>query len=448
MIANIDAEAALLGALLVEPDLIDGVADIVQPGDFYEPAHGRLFEIVAQQAALGKPTGFIALRGHFEQDAIIAQAGGVPYIARLTANQAGLFASAELAEQVRDLSERRRMQAGLSIAAEACADLDATREEIISHADAALSDHGKDGVAVLSIGDCFDALVDSFGRKQTGVTGGIAPLDEVLGPMKPKQLIIGAGRPGMGKTAMALSYALGAAQQGHGVLFVSLEMSASELVTRAASALSFDGVKGIPYSAIRDDDLTHNQSRRVAEIGSMVRGMPLAIADTAALTMGRLNMLVRRHARRMEARGHKLELVIIDYLQLLHLDTKGRSNYEAVSEISRGLKELAKQNDLAVMALAQLSRAVENRPDKRPQLSDLRDSGQIEQDADAVLFLLRPEYYLRLAEPEKGTADYIGWQGLLEASKGQIEFIVAKRRNGETGSATGKFHGAYQVVEA
>ena len=168
--------------------------------------------------------------------------------------------------------------------------------------------------------------------------------------------------------------------------------------------------------------------------------------DVGSLNIGRLNMLVRRHARAMAAKGFSLDLVIVDYLQLLSPDHKGRSNYEAVSEVSRGLKALAKDNELAVFALAQLSRTVETRPDKRPQLSDLRDSGQIEQDADAVLFLLRKEYYLRQEEPDPLSPKRVDWENHLDAVKGQIEFILAKRRNGTTGTAIGQFHGAYQAV--
>lgn len=446
-IANVEAEAALLGALLVESKLIDSVANVLVGSDFYEPIHGRIFEVIVNQASLGKPTNPVALKTHFE-DGFLNPLGGPSYLARLSGDLQGLFDPMGLAQQVNDLSQRRRMQAGLITAANACADMESTTAEIASHADAALSDKTDNSVEIISIGKCFDNLVDSFGRERHGVTCGHIPsLDGLLGPMLPKQLIIGAGRPGMGKTALALSYAIGAADAGHGVLYVSLEMSGAELVVRAASAMSFDGNSGIPYNFIRDDDLSDWQRRRLAEIGILSHNLPLEIADTGSLSIGRLNMLIRRHARRMEAKGFKLELVIVDYLQLLHPDTKGRGQYEAVSEISRGLKAMAKDHGVAIFALAQLSRAVETRPDKRPQLSDLRDSGQIEQDADAVLFLLRPEYYLNQDKPQDETApDYPKWVSDMAEIKGVIEFILAKRRNGETGTSIGEFLGAYQVV--
>lgn len=446
-IANVEAEAALLGALLIENSLIDAMADRLEAADFYEPAHARIFEAALRQTSLGKAANAVSIRPLLENDPALSAVGGIVYVARLSADPQGLLAPFDLAEQVKELSLRRRMQAGLMTAAKACEDYEATTAEIVSHADAALIGPEGKGLEVVSLGECFNRLIDNFGKKVSGVTcQDIPELDRLLGPMKPKQLIIGAGRPGMGKTAMALSYALGAAQAGHGVLYVSLEMSAEELVVRAASALSFNGENGIPYSFIRDDELTHGQQKRLAELCSQVQALPLEIVDAAGLTVSRLNMLVRRYARRMAARGEKLELVIVDYLQLLSPDSKGRSAYEAVSEISRGMKSMAKEHGVAVFALAQLSRAVENRPDRRPQLSDLRDSGQIEQDADAVLFLVRQEYYLRLAEPAENHPDRAGWQAKLDEVKGLIEFIVAKRRNGETGSDFGQFHGAYQAV--
>lgn len=447
-IENIEAEAALIGAMFCDNSMIDRIADILEPSDFYEPLHSRIYEAIVRQASLGKAASPITLKAYFENDEGMKQVGGVGYLARLSSSDAGYFVTVDIARQIRDLSDRRHMQAGLSVAAQACADLDVAPSEIIGHADAAMAGRAQDSVKSLSIGQCFDNLVNGFGQSVQGVVCQQIPsMDTLLGSMRPKQLVIGAGRPGMGKTALALSYALGAAEAGHGVLFVSLEMSSAELVARAAAIASFDGERGVPYSFIRDDDLTDGQRRRVAEIGGRMKCLPFEVVDTAGLTVGRLGMLIRRHARKMAAQGHKLELVIIDYLQLLHPDRKGGSRYEAVSEISQTLKELAKLNDLCVFALAQLSRSVESREDKRPQLSDLRDSGQIEQDADAVLFLLRQEYYLRQSEPLPGDIKRLKWESDMALAKGKIELILAKRRNGVTGSAFAEFHGAYQAVK-
>ena len=446
MIANIEAEAALLGAILSENSLIDRVADWVSASDFSEPLHASIFQTAYDLAASGKAATPVTMRPYLEGNEALTELGGLAYLARLTSDGAGLLAPFDLAKQIKELARRRTMQAGLETAVMACSDMESSLSEIVDHADAAISDQTQNAVIQIAGFEAMDALIGSFGAPVHGVTGQIEALDGILGPMRPKQLIIGAGRPGMGKTAFALSYALGAAAQGHGVLFVSLEMSGAELAARMTADLCFDGQDGVPFSAIRDGNLNDWQMRRAHEAASRARAMPFEIVDVGSLTSGRLSMIVRRHARRLKARGQQLDLVVVDYLQLLSPDGKGKSNYEAVSEVSRNLKALAKDQDVAVLALAQLSREVEKRPDKRPQLSDLRDSGQIEQDADAVLFLLRPEYYLRQAEPDAMDPDRAQWQHDLQACQGAIEFIVAKRRNGVTGSSFGRFFGAYQAV--
>lgn len=446
-LVNIDAEAALLGAMMMQNNIIDRVADQLDADDFAEPLHRRIYSALVKEASLGHAATAISIKGYFEGDEALGRFGGIGYLARLTGDAQGLLAPFDIARQVATLAQRRIMRAGLSTAADACADLDASIGEIVDHADAALNISGKDEIHQPTGGDCFDELIAGFGDNAPGVTSRhIASLDALLGPLKPKQLIIGAGRPGMGKTAMALSYGLGAAEAGHGVLFVSLEMSSTELAARMAADMCFGTDTQVPFFAIRDGDLNAAQLKKIHDARDYMHGLPFQVVDAGNLTIGRLNTLIRRHARRMAANGHNLELVIVDYLQLLSPDTKGRSNYEAVSEVSRGLKAMAKDQGVAIFALAQLSREVEKRPDRRPQLSDLRDSGQIEQDADAVLFLLRKEYYLRQEEPELTSPARIEWERLMADVQGQIEFIVAKRRNGVTGTATGKFFGAFQAV--
>lgn len=440
---NFEAEAELLGSIMADNGLIDRVSEIVTDVDFMEPVNGRIYTAIVREAMSGRNANAVGIRGYFEGDESLTPLGGVVYLARLQGGALG-FGTMETAKQVADLAKRRRMRAGLATAAEACADLETTLPEIVTHADAAMNFTGKDTINQPTAGEAIDALLKSFDDKQDGVRCQvIQPLDDLLGPMRPKQLIIGAGRPGMGKTALALSYALGAAEAGHGVLYVSLEMSDTELAARMVADLCFHDGKGVPYNFIRDGDLHQSQAMEVRKAQSKAHNLPLQVVDAGSLTIGRLNMLIRRHARRMEAHGYKLELVIVDYLQLLSPDTKGRSTYEAVSEVSRGLKAMAKDNGVAIFALAQLSRSVENREDKRPMLSDLRDSGQIEQDADAVLFLLREEYYLNQEKPEDRDGN---WQIAMEAEQGRIDFILAKRRNGVTGTAKGYFHGTYQAV--
>lgn len=443
---SFDAEQQLVAELLFTNGLIDRATETLSADDFAEPVHGRIFAAMARQDALGKPSNAITLKSYFEGDEGFEALGGPGYMARLSGIASG-HGALDLARMVADLASRRTMRTGLAEAMAACADVNTPPAEVASMADAALASRAEDSIAQPTGAESLAALLDSMGKPVRGTLCNVIPsLDTLLGPMRPKQLVIGAGRPGMGKTAMALSYSIGASMSGHGVLYVSLEMSAPELAARMAADICFNGEKGVPFSAIRDGDLNDWQKREVAKAASMMEGYPFQIVDAGGLAMGRLNSLVRRHKRRMAAKGHSLDLVVIDYLQLLSPDAKGRSNYEAVSEVSRGLKAMAKDHDVAVFALAQLSRTVETRPDKRPQLSDLRDSGQIEQDADAVLFLLREEYYLRQAEPEQMSPDRAQWEALMAEAQNKIEFIIAKRRNGVTGKAEGAFYGAYQAV--
>jgi replicative DNA helicase len=450
-VKNVDSEATILGALMIENKLIDRVADRLSAEDFSEALFGRIYSAIVREASQGRTANPVTLKPYLHDDPALAEVGGVGFLAQLTGSTGAVVMLETCVQQVIDMAKRRKLIDGLTHAAMLAADMDASNEDVVSAADGALSsisDHG-DGIVQVSAAKAFDEMLAAYEEQSYGVTSGgqIACLDEMLGPIRPHHLDILAGRPGMGKTSAALSYALGAASAGHGVLFISLEMNRLELMQRATSDAIFDGQSGIPYEAIRDGRFTSdNARRRVYEAARIFRNMPLHLVDASSLTIGRLNMIVRRYKRRMEAAGQKLELVMVDYLQLLRPDFRTDNMNVAVSEVSRGLKAIAKQYDVGVLALAQLNRSVESRPDKRPMLSDLRDSGQIEQDADAVVFLYRDEYYLRQGKPPETDAKFVDWQMALDKCAGHIDFIVAKRRNGPSGSATGRFFGAYQAV--
>lgn len=246
-------------------------------------------------------------------------------------------------------------------------------------------------------------------------------------------------------TALAISYAAGAAKQGHGVLFVSLEMGATELAGRLLANWSYDS-NPIPYAAIQDGRLTAEDRHRLRNYQAEIEKIPLQIVDASSITVGRLNMLVRRWKRRFEARGQSLDLVIVDYLQLLRSDRSGQKRYEEVTDVSMAIKGMAKEHDVGLMVLAQLNREVEARDDKTPRRADLRDSGQLEQDADMILFVMREAYYYKQKEPPKGQAAWHEWMADYEAIKDKIDFILAKRRNGPEGTAVGTFSGQYQAV--
>lgn len=450
-VKNVDSEAAILGALMIENKLIDRVADRLNADDFSEALFGRIFSAIVREASQGRAANPVTLKPYLCDDAALSELGGVGFLAKLTGDPVAVLMIDTCVDQVIAMAKRRKLIDGLTHAAALAADMDSSTEDVVSAADGALasiSDHS-DGIVQVSAAKAFDEMLSAYEESSFGVTSGgrIQSLDDVLGPIRPHHLDILAGRPGMGKTSVALSYAMGASAAGHGVLFVSLEMNRLELMQRATSDAIFDGAYGIPYTAIRDGNFTSdNARRRVYEAGRLFQQMPLHLVDASSLTIGRLNMIVRRYKRRMEAAGQKLELVMVDYLQLLRPDFRTDNLNLAVSEVSRGLKTIAKQYDVGVMALAQLNRSVEGRTDKRPMLSDLRDSGQIEQDADAVMFLYRDEYYLDQGKPDESDAKFCDWQAAKDKCAGQIDFIVAKRRNGPTGSAKGRFFGAYQAV--
>lgn len=446
---NVEHEAALLGAMLANNEVIDAVADLLTREDFFAAIHGDIFEravTLYSQSGLANPPALVPF---FKEDERIKQLGGVGYLAKLTGaiDYAILSNPTVLAKDIAELARRRRIVNGMRDAADAAGDLDRSITEAIGLADSAMEERGHDSVVEATGAECFDEMLEAYGREERGVTCGCIPsLDHVMGHALPGQLIIVGARPGMGKTAAALSYALGAARKGHGTLFVSLEMRKRELAQRMAADLCYDAHE-IPYQAIRDGRLDDDQRHKVEQARDVMRELPFGVIDAGSLTVGRLGAMIRRTKRRMEAQGKKLGLVVVDYLQLLRAnETKGKSQYEQVSEISRTLKTIAKETGVAMVALAQLSREVERRPDKRPMLSDLRDSGQIEQDADVVLFLFREEYYLNKEKPPTNNEKWTDWQGAMADARGKIDFIVAKRRNGVEGTATGRFHGEFQAV--
>jgi replicative DNA helicase len=445
---NTAAEADLIGTLLQANASIDRAADRLKPSDFHEPTHSALFEIIVKEGAAGKQVTPVTIKPYFEAIEGLADKGGGAYLMQLAATTGAHVTFDGAVDIVAELSRRRRILAGLDAACAMVCDPAADLGDVMATADAALTENtATDGVEQLSAAQCADNLINTFGSPKSGITCRTIPnLDNILGKLRPKELIILAGRPGMGKTAVALSYALGAAQAGFGTMYVSLEMSGTELAARMLADLCFDGDNGVLYSCIRDGALTDKQKQEVWKSRKVLAGLPLRIVDADKLTTSRLSMFIMRTKRRMEAKGQSLDLVIVDYLQLLSPDYHTRGMYEKVSEISMALKAIAKTHGVSIMALAQLSREVEKRPDRMPQLADLRDSGQIEQDADGVVFLVRQAYYLTQEEPDHSDPSHAGWLHKYEAARLQIEFIVAKRRNGETGKAEGLFFGQFQAV--
>ncbi|MEG3144235.1 DnaB-like helicase C-terminal domain-containing protein [Sphingomonas sp. RT2P30] len=445
---NFDAEIGLLGDLLANNQLIDPAADLCRPLDFSVPLHGKVFGQMVIEIAAGRKVDAITLAPYFQDDPDWSRTYSI--LAAASLNAGTRARTKALLQQVTILSSRRRLVAGLQDVIHAARDLTIEPAQLISDADEVVAEiaGGDDEVTQAPVGDYAQLVIDSFGKPVIGVRSGvIGSLDDLMGVLRPTNFVVTGGRPGMGKTLAVTNYARGAAERGHGVMLFSLEMSADELTRRILAEMCHSIEGGILYEHVRDGTVSANEIERVRQAKERLDALPFEICDRSGLTLASLVRRVRSHKRRLAARNQKLELVIVDYLQLMAPSRPGMSMYEHASEVSRGLKVLAKDEDLVVMAVAQLNRDVEKRPDKRPIPADLRDSGQIEQDADIILFVYREEEYLKLQQPDDPhSADYAKWDTDMRAVKNKIEFIMPKRRSGRTGKALGWFFGDYAAI--
>lgn len=450
-LANVESEYLLISAILFNSRRLDSAADLVAAEDFADPFLGRVYGLLVREHAKGHPLNAMTARPFLEGDPGYQELGGSKFLADITSAAGALVDVAVAARQINDLAKRRLLIANIRKALAAGVDVNVDVAQVAEALDGAMATFTNTGGGITQISgeEAMLALIEETNTPRRYVVSNVlAAVDKLLGGLRAKQMVILAARPGGGKTAVAISYAIGAARAGHGVLFVSMEMSASELMARAAADMAFDGRNGIPFDDINSAKPSPAAMRAMHNAAAMLADLPFHIVDAGTLKLGRLDMIIRRYKRRLAARGQSLDLVVVDYLQLLQCDDRRNSIYESVSEASRRLKGMAKDHEVAVLALAQMSREAEKRVDKRPVLSDLRDSGQIEQDADAVLFLYRHEYYLAAARPDDHSPDFPEWERSMDAVRGVIDFICAKRRNGVTGTAKGLFHGEFQAVRA
>jgi replicative DNA helicase len=462
---NVEAEAALLGALMIDNRLAEDVQLKLRPDHFYEPLHARIYEAILKLVDRNMIASPVTLRPLFEQDEEMKELGGPSYLAQLTGSGAAIIGARDFAEQVYELALLRAL---IGVGRDMVEQAIDTSEDVnplaqIEAAESALyrvAEEGGGEGTVKSFAEATRLAVQmaekalNTGGGLSGVTTGLDGLNAKTGGLHHSDLVILAGRPGMGKTALATNIAFNAARRmvqdledgveagksaGAGVAFFSLEMSADQLATRVLAEQS-----GIPSENLRMGKISQQDFRNLARAAAELESLPFYIDDTAGLTIAAL----RTRARRLK-RQKGIGLVVVDYLQLLQ--GSGRSSNDnrvnEISEISRGLKTLAKELNVPVLALSQLSRAVEQREDKRPQLSDLRESGSIEQDADIVLFVYREEYYVQSREPKRPIEGddakvhdaHQEWARDMERVYGMAELIVAKQRHGATGKVRLKF---------
>jgi replicative DNA helicase len=452
---NIEAEQGLLGAILVDNRAFERVSEFLKPEHFYAPAHGRIFEAAAKLIERGNVATAVTLKGVFDGDADLEHLGGAAYLADLAGSVVTILSVQDYARTIFELHLRRELIAmGEEMVNEAHRhDLDAPATEQIEAAERKLYDLatvGDTGSGFISFTASLTKAVDmaeaAYKRDShiTGVTTGLADMNKKLGGLQKSDLLILAGRPSMGKTALATNIAFNAARayaesngkDGAMVAFFSLEMSAEQLATRILAEVS-----EVPSEKIRRGEVRDTEFRRFVEASQKLGSVPFYIDDTPALSIAQ----VRTRSRRLK-RQYGLGLIVIDYLQLLRGSGTGRAAENRVleiSEITRGLKALAKELAVPVLALSQLSRAVEQREDKRPQLSDLRESGTIEQDSDVVMFVYREEYYVERRQPAEGTAEHATWQDEMSRAHNIAEVIIGKQRHGPIGTVKLYFDGQF-----
>ena len=457
---SIEAEQQLLGAILTNNDLFERVAPIVEAEHFYDPVHARIFETASARIAKNNLASPVTLKAFLEDDAGLAELGGPAYLVRLAGAAISSFAVRDYAEMIYDMAIRRELiMVGNEIAAKAArVDVDSEPKEQIIEAEQklyALAEQGKTEQGFQSfltaVTDAVKVANAAYQREGglAGVSTGLVDMDKKLGGLHRSDLLILAGRPSMGKTSLATNVAFNIARaykkgltssgeegaiDGGVVGFFSLEMSAEQLATRILSE-----VAEIPSNQIRRGDFTESEFRRIVDAAKELEAAPLFIDDTPALPISQL----AARARRLK-RTHGLDVLFIDYLQLVRGTGRSENRVNEISEITMGLKAIAKELDIPVIALSQLSRQVENREDKRPQLSDLRESGSIEQDADVVMFVFREEYYKEREKPGDHELDKMGiWQEEMERLHGKAEVVIGKQRHGPIGTVELSFEGQF-----
>jgi replicative DNA helicase len=456
--ANIEAEQALLGVLLYDNAAFERIGDYLQARHFYEPFHQRLFGSIETHVRKGQLAEPILLAEQFSRDGAFEELGGVRYLADLVDRAPPAAYASDYARAVYDLAIRRdliRIGGEISQIASAGDEERSARDQIESAEQQlfALAETGGTNQGFIPFADALHGAVTMAAEAHSrdgglaGVSTGLIDLDRKMGGLHPSDLVILAGRPSMGKTALATNIAFDVARHyawepqpdggrktvsGGVVAFFSLEMSAEQLAMRLLAEVS-----GVSSDRLRKGEIDAVEFGRVRDAALDIQEAPLYIDDTGGITIAKL----AARARRLK-RTTGLDLIVIDYLQLV---TSGDSNMasnrvQEVSMITQSMKALAKELSVPIMALSQLSRQVENREDKKPQLSDLRESGSIEQDADMVMFVYRESYYLGRTEPREGTEEHFKWQEQMEQVNGIAEVIIGKQRHGPIGTVKLSFN--------
>ncbi len=443
--ANIQAEQMLLGAILINSKLVDQVSEFLLADHFMEPLHQKIYQAIINITEKGLIATPITLKSMLNQDELFQKADGDKYLAKITTLAMVVINPSDYGKIIWDLSLKRQLiEIGENIVNQA---YDSTLEqggldqlEKAEHSLYNLASHGNIEKSFTSIRDSVTESLESIDRAMkhsdhvTGVSTGFIDMDKILSGFQNSDLIILAGRPSMGKTAFAMNLAYNACQalikrRAEGdplssVGFFSLEMSSEQLASRLLSMLT-----EVDSSAMRSGKLNEQHYNKIRQAAIDLAEIPIFVDDTPALSIS----TIRTRARKLK-RKYNLGILFIDYLQLIRGTGKNENRVLEISQITQSLKAIAKELNIPVVALSQLSRAVEQRPDKKPMLSDLRESGSIEQDADLVMFIYREEYYLLREQPSNGDAKYAEWMEKLNKVHSQMDIFIAKHRNGAVGN--------------
>lgn len=464
---NLDAEQAVLAAVLMNNRALERVSEFLTAEHFSHPAHQEIYRLALRQFSAGIPFDIITAKNYLEQQGTLDTVGGVDYLTQLAGAGATVVNVDQYGRIVYENALRRELiNIGQSITDAAYVeDLDNPVTSQIEVAEQKLFDLSTAGAAEREVTSIAAALGDALAEaeiaykadgKLSGLTTGLDALDKSISGLHHSDLIIIAGRPAMGKTTLAMNIAFNAAnailygranpKYKGAVAFFSLEMSASQLAARVLSSQS-----KVPASAMREGNLTDEDFLKMSQYSAAIGKVPLYIDDTPGMSVP----MLRTRARRLARKSGGIALIVIDYLQLM-TSPGGRRNdnrVQEISEITRGLKMLAKELDVPVIALSQLSRSVESRDDKRPQLADLRESGSIEQDADLVMFTYREEYYLENRDPSQRLSNTTNntmvesWEKRLERARGKADVIIGKNRHGRPETVHMAFFGDYSLFD-
>ncbi len=448
---NIEAEQTILGSILVNNEIFDEITDQLDDNYFFDPIHQKIYKIISNLISKGLLANPVTIKNFFNTKEELVEIGGIDYLLKLTKVSTTKNQIKYYSQLLSDLFIRRQL---INISEETLEesknkDLEISGTNILENTERKLFEIAERGEFQRSFVTFKDALKETIDMATAaykndqgivGVPSGLTDLDDRLGGLHKQDLIIIAGRPSMGKTALATNIAFNASLNikkndlKTSIAFFSLEMSSEQLSTRILAEQSRIKSNDIRRGKINQDDF-----ERFIEASKNLEMLPLHIDDTPAITISALSNRARRLKRK-----EGLDLIVIDYIQLMKSSGyRNEGRVLEIAEITQGLKSLAKELDVPVLALSQLSRQVEQREDKKPQLSDLRESGSIEQDADVVMFVFRQQYYLEKQEPKPGTAEHVEWQEKMSQIHNEAEIIIGKQRHGPTGVIKLEFESAF-----